>query len=239
MATFREITYMCLDLLKQISDDSYYTPDHVLFLINHYRNYVLKKQYHDIKQEIPDSNFQTVCLNVSPDNELGDTSCSNIVLKSQESLPDIMKLAEPRILLGDVSAGYITFVSPERFPNTGYNRYLKNIIYCTLLPNGKLMLKSNNPQFIYLEKIKVSAIFEYTDYAAKLSCGSTDDNCDIMDKEFPLEEALIPIVLESVVKALTGAIFQPKDYKNNAADDLSDLNNFVRNNMKQNVLSNG
>ena len=34
MSTYRELTYMVLDQLKLASDDSYYTEDHVKFLLS-------------------------------------------------------------------------------------------------------------------------------------------------------------------------------------------------------------
>ena len=37
MNTYREIVYMCLDQVKLISDDAYYTQDHIIFLADKYR----------------------------------------------------------------------------------------------------------------------------------------------------------------------------------------------------------
>ena len=45
MSTYREVVYMCLDLLKVNSDDSYFTEDHVIYLLNKFRSLVLKKKY--------------------------------------------------------------------------------------------------------------------------------------------------------------------------------------------------
>ena len=235
MATYREIVYMCLDLLKQSSDDAYYTPEHVLFLLSNFRAYILRKQYDDVKKEIPDSNYQTICLDLEKVQGIDGDYCSPAYLRSIQDIPATLKIAQPRIYLGDFLNGRITYVSPERFPHTGFNKYLQNIIYCTKSDEGKLLLKSSNPQFLYLEGLRFSAVFEDVQEAAKLACNDEGVVCDIMDQEFPLEEALIPGVLELIVKDLTGATFQPKDYQNNASDDLSDLNNFVRRNMKSSL----
>ena len=45
--------------------------------------------------------------------------------------------------------------------------------------------------------------------------------CDTLDKVFPIEEALVPPLVELVVKELTGSIYKPNDENNNAKDDLS------------------
>jgi hypothetical protein len=36
-----EVVYYCLDAIKAFSDDSFVNEDHVLFLINKYRNTIL------------------------------------------------------------------------------------------------------------------------------------------------------------------------------------------------------
>ena len=48
---------MCLDQLKVASDDSYFTVEHVLFLISKIRALILKQRYSDIKKKIPESNY--------------------------------------------------------------------------------------------------------------------------------------------------------------------------------------
>jgi hypothetical protein len=42
MATYREITYLILDELKTNSDDSFFEREHVLFLMDKYRAFLLK-----------------------------------------------------------------------------------------------------------------------------------------------------------------------------------------------------
>ena len=62
--TYNELIYMVLDELKLSSDDSYYTPDHVIFLLVKYRSFLLKQRYSDIKKQIPDSDYQSICLDL-------------------------------------------------------------------------------------------------------------------------------------------------------------------------------
>ena len=62
--TYNELIYMVLDELKLSSDDSYITPDHVIFLLVKYRSFLLKQRYSDIKKQIPDSNYQSICLDL-------------------------------------------------------------------------------------------------------------------------------------------------------------------------------
>ena len=45
MSTYREITYLILDEMRAISDDILFNEDHIIFLINKYRNLILKQNY--------------------------------------------------------------------------------------------------------------------------------------------------------------------------------------------------
>ena len=87
----------------------------------------------------------------------------------------------------------------------------------------------------YLEKVKVTGIFEDSSKAAGLQCpdASGEKPCDVMDMEFPIEEALIPPMIELIVKELSGHAYQPADNENNATDDLDRLANYIARNMKE------
>ena len=69
----------------------------------------------------------------------------------------------------------------------------------------------------------MKAIFEDFENAAQYACDEAGDNlqCDILDMKFPIENALVPIVIELVVKELLGVKYQPRDTHNNASDDAS------------------
>lgn len=127
---------------------------------------------------------------------------------------------------------HITYVSRERMRYVGGNKWLQHIIYASKGPDDYLYFKSSNPQYLYLKKVRMTGIFEDPEKAAELECTTEDTKCDILDKDFPLEEGLITTVIEYVVKFLSGALYKPEDSKNDAADNLSDLNAFIRRNMK-------
>lgn len=56
---------MVADLAKQFSDDTDITNNHIAFLLNKYRTYLLKQKYNNKAQEVPISNYQTVCAKMS------------------------------------------------------------------------------------------------------------------------------------------------------------------------------
>ena len=214
---------MCLDELQLSSDDATFTEDHIIFLANKYRAFLLKKNYTDLKKDIPESNYQDLCLNLEKVQGIDGDDCSNTYLRTTEKIPNTLTVGNPRISSRDFLAGEITYVSRERMKYVGYNKFLRNIIYATLGPDGKLYLRSSNPQAYYLEGIIYSAIFENPEEASKLTCegDGEGDNCDVLDKDYPLEEALIPLAIEFIVKELSNAIYRPADEENNANDDLN------------------
>ena len=235
--TYREVTYLILDLLKQSSDDSYYTQEHILFLVSKIRSAILKQTYSNIKKEIPESNYQTICLDLKEVSAIAGEPCEGgSYLRSQQEIPSTLTIGNTQIYPVDYYQGEITFVSRERMRYVGHNKWLQNIIYASLGPDSHLYFKSSNPQYLYMEKAKMTGIFEDTDKAAELECSSEGEEvCDIMDRKFPLEEGLVASVIEPTVKYLNGVAYKPKDTTNNAADDLSDIMTFIRRNMKSNL----
>lgn len=234
MATYKELTYMVLDELKLISDDSHFQEEHVLFLLDKYRSFLLKQRYADIRKEIPESNYQTICLDLKQTNAIDGEPCTGEdYLKSIQEVPHMMQVGKQKISSTDYFQGNFSYTNNERFKYVGKNKYLKNQIYGTIAPDSHLYMKSNNPQVYYLEKVKVTGIFEDASKAAELECDGGTNACDVMDKDFPLEESLIPPMIELIVKELGGQKYQSEDTQNNANDDLSDLASFIRNQMAQ------
>lgn len=223
--TYRELVYACLDLLKLTSDDSSFNEEHIMFLLGKYRGMLLKQQYKDVKKEIPESNFQTLCLDLIPVPAITGEECEGgTYLRSEKKVPFLMNIATPRVYTEDFYQGDITYVSRERMKYVGYNRWLPNIIYASIGPDNYLYFKSFNPQYLYLEKARLTGIFEDPEKAAEFECDKSEDSCDILDMPFHLEEALIPQVVQLVVKELSRPELMKGDNINNAKDDLPEEN---------------
>ena len=232
MSTYKELIYMCLDELKLYSDDALYTEEHVMFLLGKYRTLLLKQRYSDVKKQIPESNYQTICLDLIEVPAISGEPCEGgSYLRSKEKIPFLMKIGIPRVYPIDYYQGEITYVSRERMKYVGHNKYLQNIIYCSLGPDNYLYFKSINPQYLYLEKARMTGIFEDAVAASELQC-KEDKACDILDREFPMESALVPPMIELVVKELLGAEYRPEDSNNDSSDDLSNLATFIQRNTK-------
>lgn len=223
MSTYRELVYLVLDEIKGTSDDFTYTEEHIMFLLNKYRAFLLKQRYSDIKKQMPESNYQTICLDLTEVPAVCGEPCEGgPYLKSTNKVPFTMQIGAPRVYPINFYQGDIAFISRDRMRYIGYNRFLQNIIYCSIAPDGYLYFKSFNPQFLYLEKVRFTAIFQDSVQASKLQCSEDGDAvCDILDFQFPIEDALIPPLVELVVRELGSATTNPSDNENNAKDDIS------------------
>lgn len=224
--TYNEIIYMCLDELKLSSDDSFYTKDHLIFLLVKYRSFLLKQRYSDIKKQIPDSNYQSICLDLIEVPAISGEPCEgNSYLRSKNKIPTTMMVGNPRVYPTDFYQGEIAYISRDRMRYIGYNKFMRNIIYCSKAPDGYLYFKSWNPQFLYIENVRFSAIFEDAKEASEMACPEENGAiCKLEDKEFPIEDSLVPPLIELVVKELRGPEFMKKDEDNNAEDNLPDSN---------------
>lgn len=221
--TYNELIYMVLDELKLSSDDSYYTPDHVIFLLVKYRSFLLKQRYSDIKKQIPDSDYQSICLDLIEVPAISGEPCEgSSYLRSKNKVPTTMMIGNPRVYPMDFYQGEITYISRDRMRYVGYNKFLRNIIYCSKAPDGYLYFKSWNPQFLYLEKVSFNAIFEDAKEASEMACPEENGAiCKLEDKEFPIEDALVSVLISLVVQELAGPRDANKDENNDANDNLS------------------
>ena len=222
MGTYREAIYMILDLFKDRSDDSNFNEDHILYLLDKYRAFVLKNKYDSARTaDLSESNYQTITLHLEDYYPLEGASELGKYLRSTEKIPVPLNEIPVKVYAGDYFNGEIIFVPRNRFKYVGRNQYLKNIIYVSIGDDGKLYLKSCNPQAYYLEQLKVRGIFESASDASKIA--SNDVQCDILDMEFPVQEDLFALIMDYIVKELSSANYRPEDIINSAKDDMSGL----------------
>lgn len=227
--TLREIIYMIMDELKLMSDDSSFNEDHIKFLIDRYRASLLYQQYSkDIKRPISDSNYQSINLTLAPYTDDSYYGNNGEYYKSTSKIPTIMPFSNVKLYPAESNSRFnykFSWVSKERFKYTGFNKWLKRIVYYSLGEDNYLYLKSDWEDLEPLEKITIRGIFESTDISEANS----------LDKEFPLEHNLIPILIQSVVQELAPKTVQPEDSYNNASDDKANLNTYLSLNTKSNL----
>lgn len=229
MAKYKEIVSMVLDELKITSDDSIFTEGHIIFLAGRYRSFLLKQRYYtDLKKQIPESNYQTLCLSLEKTEAIDGLPCiGGYYLRTTKPVPSLLPFGNTRFYTASsYFKGDITMVSKDRFKYVGENKYMQNILYATLGPDSHVYITSSNPQFLYLEgdnKLKVTGIFEDSENASDLECDNqgNPETCDILDRDFPMEDALIAPLIELITKELSPSIAAPEDKENDADDKLN------------------
>lgn len=231
----KEIVYYILDAVKNISDDTVLTEDHVIFLIKKYRSFLIKKEQDKDKESSDEaSEFETqqICLDLEEVSGIPELPCeSGHYLRTTKAIPKVLEGTHPTVYPMDFYSGInISYIPRERMRYTGTNKFLQNIIYVSVGTDGHLYLSSSNPQFLYIKKLKMNATFEDFDEAEQLACDG--GVCDILEADFPIREYLIPTLIELVEKEVLGVAYRPADKQNNATDDLSDLVAFIRRNTK-------
>lgn len=230
METYGEIIYMVTDELKLASDDRTFEEEHIINLLHHYRNLLLKQRYSDVRRDIALPNFQYIKITLDKVDSIPNTSFdSNTYLKSNIIIPNILNLNAQNVTKisaeKDFWSGEISFVDTNQFKYVGYNKWLNNIIYACIGPDDYLYLKSNNPQFLYLKSLAITSIFENPrEIHYLLDSPTVNNKVNILDKEFPLEGNLVPLVKEAVIKELMRTVYQPEDNNNNSDDDLDKVN---------------
>ena len=205
-----------------MSDDFTYTEDHIAYLLDKFRAFLLKQRYgNDPKKHVPYSNYQTIIVNFTN----LDTELPYFI--SETKIPYVMQLGIPRIS----SEGYyydytFEFTSRERLPFVGNNKFLKKIWYCAIDAQNKLCIKAPSLKIFVSEdsplSVELTAIFENPREVESMD----------LDSNIPIEESLITTLIELVVKELASSVYRPSDDVNDNRDGNADMHTFIRSNMK-------
>ena len=234
MTTYRELVYMILEKAKGLSDDFSYTEEHIMYLLNKYRPLVLKQRYTDVRKGIPGDNYQTIILPLEEDTT-NFAIYKTTTIKSIDKVPDLMLLGVPQVYSKDYFESDITLISSSRMKYVGHNKYLKNIIYAAIGIDDYLYFHSVNPQYKYLKKVYINAIFQNADDAFKL--GVSDTSILPIDRVFAIDATLITPLIRLILIDILGDAYRPTDSDNNAKDDLTDKQQANANGRTQQVQS--
>lgn len=239
--TYREVIYMVNDLCKQFSDDASYTEDHILFLINKYRGALLQ-QYLSVKKQVPHSNYQTIEIDLLSNYP---NKSYNIQFTSPLRIPNLLQIGNPSVYTPSYYEdaffnefiGPINLISRERLRYVGYRSRLKNQLYAAINPQNNLLelkVHQSMAQKVndYIDQVGKISLTVYLTGVFEDAWAVTQYQNGSIDSEFPLESALLPNLLQAVLKDILGGAYRPKDGSNNANDDLASLAYFIQKNAK-------
>jgi hypothetical protein len=238
--TLREIVYMIMDELKLMSDDSYFNEDHVRFLVNKHRANILKQLYAKDNNPPSESNYQTIEVTFKTDGSNNEESDNDFYFSNKDSylsgnatIPTLLSMSKTKVTTKDSRFGYtISLIPKDRMKFVGHNKWLRNIIYCAIDENRLYVYTYYDDLDTSLVgdnelTFKVRGIFEDPE--------SVNTSIDILDKEYPIEPSVVPVLIQSVVAELAPKTIQPEDSYNNASDDRADLARYIHRNLKSDL----
>ena len=134
MSKYSELVFMVNDLVKLISDDSVFTEDHIIYLLDTARSYLLKQKYeNNAKNQIQDSNYQTIKVEVEEVSGMFGCCFGNSVqYRTKKRVPSLMNIGAIKIYTRNMFNYLFQFVSRDRFEFVGHNYWTRNLIYCTI-----------------------------------------------------------------------------------------------------------
>lgn len=234
MSTYRELIYIILDKVKESTDDSFFKEEHIAFLLDKYRPFLLKQRYADVRKSISQNNYSLLSMNIelqgnnfSPAANLASYTTNGIIYKTTTTVPRLVSfndyIEEFKVLVNSSSDPYNQFVgdfsivSPERFKFAGEKEWLKKFVYVTIGADYYLYLKVNDSDLILPNEVLLQGIIENPKKEVSRILPIVSS---YLDMQYPLEDALVPPLLELVVKDIADGVYRPEDTINNATDDL-------------------
>jgi hypothetical protein len=218
--TLNEIIYDVREKLKLNSDDIDITDQYLAHLTNVKRLYLIKQRFAKFSRNIPEEIKQIICVDLEVVDSINGEPCFGKVLRSTVVLPTLMEIGGNSAILSirtlDVLYPSINIIHIDRLPYVGYNKWLKKQIYVALDADNRLYFRSDNPQHLNLEFIKVIGVFTDPEIAQELDCEQTDPNCDYYNSEYPIEPYLVHDLINLIVKELAPSLNIPNDKINNS-----------------------
>lgn len=223
MSTYRQAVYMVLDELKIKVDDSHWEVEHIIFLLNKHRAALLKQRYSGHKRSIPMTWYQQITIPLSNNVQ---------IMKSIKKVPPLVNLYGLELFTSasttdtnQQSYKYkITLVSPERYEYVHFNKWLKDIIYCTVAYDNYLYIKMQSVVGITQSRPNSITLHALLDNPLDIiGYAETPIGTNPLDVEFPVEESMVSEIMSAVLTELSQVKFIPDQEKNNATEDLSPL----------------
>lgn len=218
--TGNEIIYDIREKIKIHGDDIDIVDEYLFHLVNVKRALLLKQRFGKTSRNIPEEVKQIICVPMEPSNDIeGICDDSTLLVKSSIKIPNSIEIGGRSALVSvrtkSVSSQFINMVPIERFPNIGYNKYLKNQIYVAIDADNKLYAKTTGSPTLF-EELKVTGVFFNPEEAFNLSCGNESENCEAYDREYPIESYIVSDLVNLIVQELASGLQIPEDKMNNA-----------------------
>lgn len=211
--------YDIREALRQYSDDSDITDDYISFLIDDTRALLLRQKYNAPGSIIPLGIRQRLHFDV----ELSDDNVFISLDKVLRTADPIPKLVESFNFMNHFwvdSGSYndikFVYITPERFPFAGYNKWTRDVIYVTIGQDYRLYFKAANYKHRLIEQVRIYSIFENPKEAWEVSADYSNTETFEEDVTYPIDLDMWIQMKEIILKQLMVTLQIPQDENNNA-----------------------
>lgn len=222
MSTLKEIVYSIRELLKQYSQDDDITNEYIAYLIKNARALLLEQRYTSRSNVIPNIARQSfyMDLELAEGNEIVDGIGTILRTKDpiQTPLEPFNIKNNIRINGGSYTDTYFSLVGMERLPFVGNCKWVQNQIYYSIGTDFRIYFVSSNPSVKLLDNIKLSMVCTDPEAAYPYTIGY-NSSVDFWDTQYPLEENMITLIRDMIVKSLVNMLQMHEDKLNDSNDD--------------------
>ncbi len=230
MASLNEISYSIWERIRPfITDDDDIDSRHIKFMVDNWRNTLLKQSLHKNSIGVLEDTQQDLgCVELEladPAECCDGTEAPCKVLRTEKKIPKPLnvrnKLLITRVGPIDKTDRSYSFVPYHQSIYSGNGKFNKNFIFAFYL-NERIYLKIGPQNFRgkYLEKINIRGVF--SDPRAVGEFADCDGGkCYDDDQEYPLNDDLISQLEERVFKQLLQTVQLPGDDKGDADDSTT------------------
>lgn len=218
--TKKELIYTVFEKLKINSDDMDITEEFVSFLIDSKRAMLLKQRFDKKPWAMPTETKQELCMSLEVVAKVADMACFGRIVRTTVALPSSIKIKGKEgpmtVRKYDSSAIHVNIVPLERIPFIGNNPFTDQMVYGAIDYDNYFYLISASSKLNLMTEIKIADIFEDPDTAATLVCNASDDDCEVWERDYPVELSMVDDIVKLVVQDLSRTLNIPDDKVNDA-----------------------
>lgn len=225
--SLNEIVYSIKETLRDYSDDTDVSTEHLKYLVNTYRAQFLRRDLSKPGRYVDESIKQDIgCLRL----ELSDPAdCCAVtsdctILRTEKEIPHPVELRSSPLITSvgpiNILQSRFEFVSYHRAIYSGNGDFNQQSIFAFYF-NNRIYIKSNpdNKDAQMLEYIKARGVFQDPTAIKNFEDCESGTPCYNDDMDYPMNTWMIPMVKDAVIKEGLQLLKTPPDNENNSEDD--------------------
>ncbi len=226
MKSLNEIIYSIKENLRDYSDDTDITTDHLRYLVDVYRSFFIRrdlKKFHNPISEDIIQDLGCIEMELSDPSECCDIDTGCTVLRTKQKIPAPMQtyMGDSLTRIGPINKIKSNFshVSYRRAIYSGNGSFNSLSVFAFYL-NGRIYLKlgPENREGRHLDLINARGIFESPREVGKFTKCSGEP-CYSDDDPYPVKSYMIPMIEEKILQVVSQKLSTPEDDQNDAQDE--------------------